>query len=78
MSIVDGLSPHEQLILAEIELELRHTEARLASRLSAFNARVGEDNPQRFASQVGNWEVAAVLGMVLLISALVTLFVLSC
>ncbi|MET8868580.1 DUF3040 domain-containing protein [Nonomuraea sp. NPDC049421] len=75
---MDGLSPHERLILAEIELELRHTEARLANRLSAFNARAGEDGPQRFAPQVSNWEVVAVLAMVLLISGIMTLFVLSC
>ncbi|MFC5826273.1 DUF3040 domain-containing protein [Nonomuraea insulae] len=78
MSSVDGLSPQERLILAEIELELQHSGARLASRLDEFNAKAAQEGPQRFAAHVSRWEVAAVLAMVVLMSAILTLVILTC
>ncbi|WP_043625708.1 DUF3040 domain-containing protein [Nonomuraea candida] len=75
---MEGLSPQERLILAAIEMELRDSGARLADRLEDFNARAAQEGPQRFAAPVSRWEVAAVLAMVLLVSAILTLVILTC
>ncbi|MGW0808710.1 hypothetical protein [Nonomuraea sp. NPDC002799] len=71
-----GLSREEQLILAAIELELQYSRPRLAGHLDAFNARADRQGPQRFASHVSRRELIAVFGVVLVMSALMTLVIL--
>jgi hypothetical protein len=75
---MEGLSPQERLILAAIEVELRDNAGRLAGRIEEFNAKAAQEGPQRFAAHVSHWEVAAVLAMVVLMSAILTLVALTC
>ncbi|MCF6475435.1 DUF3040 domain-containing protein [Nonomuraea sp. MG754425] len=75
---MDGLSPRERIVLAAIELELRHSGERLATRLNEFNQRAGQDGPQRFAAHVSRGELAAVLAMVLIMAGILTLVAITC
>ncbi|GAA2212316.1 hypothetical protein GCM10009850_077780 [Nonomuraea monospora] len=78
MDGVDGLSPQERLVLAEIELELRHSGERLASRLNEFNERAAEGGPRRFGDHVSRGEVAVVAAMVLILTGILTLVIVTC
>ncbi|UBU18168.1 DUF3040 domain-containing protein [Nonomuraea gerenzanensis] len=75
---MDGLSPQERLVLAAIELELRHNGERLASRLSEFNERAEREGPRRFCDHVSRAEVAVVGVMVLILTGIVTLVIVTC
>ncbi|WP_188197789.1 DUF3040 domain-containing protein [Nonomuraea sp. SYSU D8015] len=67
----------EQLILAAIEKEFRRSVPRLAGRLDAFSARAHQEGPQRFAPHVSRGEILAILGIVLVLSALMTIMVVA-
>ncbi|MGR6920212.1 DUF3040 domain-containing protein [[Actinomadura] parvosata] len=75
---MDGLSPRERLMLAAIELELRQSGERLASRLNEFNERAEREGPDRFADHVSRAEVAAVAAMVLILTGIMTLVIVTC
>ncbi|MFB4269764.1 DUF3040 domain-containing protein [Nonomuraea sp. GTA35] len=75
---VDGLSPRERHVLAAIELELRRSGERLASRLTEFNERAAQDGPRRFGDHVSRTEVAVVAAMALILSGILTLVIVTC